>query len=117
MEKAAQTITIDESNQRLNELADAMPHVVWIAAPDGTITYYNKRVADFSGAYQKADGSWHWESVVHPDDLDSTVEAWTNALRNGTIYEKEHRVMMKDGSVKWHLSRGLPPKRCPRKST
>lgn len=97
-----------ESQQQLIQLADAMPQVVWIADPDGIVTYYNKRVNELSGATQGADGKWHWASVVHPDDRALTLEVWQKAVTTGTVYEIEHRLAMCDGSFKWHLSRGFP---------
>ena len=42
--------------------------------------------------------------TVHPDDRETTDEAWKNALR-GDRYEVEHRIKMKDGTYRWHLSR------------
>ncbi|MES2883043.1 MAG: hypothetical protein V4676_12910, partial [Bacteroidota bacterium] len=37
-------------------LADAMPQLVWIAEADGIVSYYNKRIAEFAGVHQDADG-------------------------------------------------------------
>jgi len=104
------TAPLDEqaSEQRLARLADAMPHVVWRAQPDGTVTYYNHRVAEFAGAVRMADGTWQWQGILHPDDVQPTIEAWEAALQSGSVYEKEHRVAMRDGSYQWHLSRGMP---------
>ncbi len=48
-----------------------------------------------------------WGSRVHPDDV-PMVTAQTQACMDGSIadYEVEHRMMHKDGSVRWFLSRG-----------
>jgi light-regulated signal transduction histidine kinase (bacteriophytochrome) len=48
--------------------------------------------------------------MLHPDDVQGTHDSWNNALRQGTLYEKEHRLEMIDGSYKWHLSRAHPYK-------
>lgn len=100
--------TLAESQQQASRLADAMPQVVWMAESDGAVTYYNQRVSEFAGATQNPDGKWHWEGVVHPDDLAATLEAWQWAVATGRVYEHEHRVHMRDGSYRWHLSRGVP---------
>jgi PAS domain S-box-containing protein len=100
---------IDPMDQ-INLLADAMPQLVWIAKPNGEVVYYNNRVSDFSGAYKDESGKWSWEGLLHPDDKIPTEQAWTEAIRTGGIYEKEHRVKMKDGSYCWHLSRAFPQK-------
>jgi len=100
---------IDPMDQ-ISQLADAMPQLVWIAKPNGEVVYYNNRVSDFSGAYKDESGKWSWAGLLHPDDKIPTEQAWTEAIRTGGIYEKEHRVKMKDGSYCWHLSRAFPQK-------
>jgi PAS domain S-box-containing protein len=92
----------------LHSLANALPQLVWISGPDGAVTYYNDRVAQFDGARQLPDGTWHWESMLHPEDQQSTADAWQRAVSAGVVYEKEHRVRLKDGTWRWHLSRGYP---------
>ena len=48
-----------------------------------------------------------WGSRIHPDDL-PVATARTKACIDGTIdqYEVEHRMIHKDGSARWFLSRG-----------
>ncbi|PRY10124.1 PAS domain S-box-containing protein [Pontibacter ummariensis] len=99
---------IEQSARDLQNLADAMPQIVWIAKPDGTVTYYNKRVSEFSGARQQPDGSWHWESILIEEDEQRTLDTWNEAVQACTPYEIEHRLRMSDGSYRWHLSRALP---------
>jgi len=101
-------IALRESEERFRLLTDAMPQVVWIANRDGDVCYYNSRVQNWAGATQHANGSWKWQCVLHPDDLDRTVNSWFAAVRNQTQYQCEHRVRMQDGSYRWHLSRALP---------
>ena len=98
----------EELGHTLHSLANALPQLVWIAGPDGTVTYYNDRVAQFAGAERLPNGQWRWEGLLHTDDLQATAEAWQAAVNSGMVYEKEHRVRMKDGSLRWHLSRGFP---------
>jgi PAS domain S-box-containing protein len=88
-------------------LANAMPQLVWIAEPDGTVTYYNDRVYEYSGA-RKNNNAWEWDLLLHPEDRHMTEQAWIHSVRTGSVYEIEHRVQMADGSYRWHLSRGYP---------
>lgn len=89
-------------------LADAMPQLVWTANGDGVVDYYNTRAREYAGIAASGEGTWEWSPVVHPDDLQFTIEAWTSAVANGTLYQCEHRVHMADGTYRWHLSRGVP---------
>jgi PAS domain S-box-containing protein len=96
---------LEKSEMELKFLADSMAQLVWIAKGDGSVIYYNKRVFEFAGIKRGLDGTWVWEGIVHPDDLEVTTTAWTTAVSNQTPYVCEHRLMMLDGSFRWHLSR------------
>lgn len=93
------------SEARFRALADSMPQLVWIASPTGVVDYYNARVREYAGIDELADGTWAWQPVVHPEDLDRTVRTWNEAVVSSTPYACEHRVRMADGSFRWHVSR------------
>jgi PAS domain S-box-containing protein len=99
--------TTDGEASGLGDLADAVPHLVWVADDAGLVTAYNRRIADYGEVSQADDGGLRWELLVHPDDLASTTRAWSRALRSGEPYEHEHRLRMADGTYRWHLSRGV----------
>jgi PAS domain-containing protein len=46
--------------------------------------------------------------VLHPDDLERCVLAWTRALEQGTEYEIEVRNRRHDGQYRWFLTRATP---------
>lgn len=113
-ERQQMEAALRESGERFRHLAEAMPQLVWTALSDGTVTYYNSQVSRFSGVIQTPAGSWHWQPMLHPDDLESTTRAWMNAVETGSLYQSEHRIRMSDGTFRWHLSRahlvpGDPP--------
>lgn len=93
------------SEERFRQLADAMPQLVWTAAHDGTVNYYNSQAIRYSGLHRNAEGRWIWQPILHADDRARTLEAWRTAVATDQPYECEHRVHMADGTVRWHLSR------------
>ena len=97
-----------QSEIDFRRLADATPQLVWTARSDGTVEYYNQRRDLYGGIEPAEDGTWAWAPVVHPADLGRTTEAWETAVVEGMPYECEHRVQMRDGSYRWHLSRAVP---------
>lgn len=97
-----------QSETELNELANAVPQLVWMADADGNVLYYNNRIYEFTASARDENGIWRWEELLHPGDLESTNKAWSDAIKNKTVYEKEHRMKLKDGNYKWFLSRGHP---------
>lgn len=96
------------SETRFRQLADSMPQLVWTARPDGTVDYYNRRQEEYHGLRPVEGDAWEWMPVLHPDDLQPTVEAWNQALASGETYQCEHRVRTANGAYRWHLSRGVP---------
>jgi PAS domain S-box-containing protein len=106
-ERRKTELALRESESRFRELANAMPQLVWSADERGEVEYYNSRHVEYAGIVC-TEGTWHWQPMLHPDDMQATVAAWQSAVRNGEAYQMEHRVQMRDGSWRWHLSRALP---------
>lgn len=99
---------ITRSEERFRSLANAMPQLVWVAEPNGDITYYNDYVALFEGATKRDDGTWSWEGLLHPDDVEGTLAAWRDAIDRKVVYERELRVRLKNAGYRWYLSRAIP---------
>lgn len=98
----------EENVRALTNLANAMPQLVWAATSEPVVYYYNDRVSEYYGAIKGEDGGWKWQGMCHPEDLEPTMGLWTKAVAEGSPYEAEHRVRMRDGSYRWHLSRAYP---------
>lgn len=99
-----------QSEERFRRLVETIPSVVWTAAPDGTITYVNRRWLEFCGITAD-DNARRWpELVLHPDDYERCVELWSRALREGTEYEIEVRNRRHDGVFRWFVTRAVPMK-------
>jgi PAS domain S-box-containing protein len=98
----------EEIQEEVIQMADAMPHLVWVASPTGEINYISDRISEYSGATHLDNGYWKWNGMLHPDDAKSTLDTYMLALKNGMPYETEHRLKMQDGTYKWHLSRAFP---------
>jgi PAS domain S-box-containing protein/putative nucleotidyltransferase with HDIG domain len=89
-------------------IADAIPHIVWTAAPDGATTYFNRRGTDYTGCTREANYGWDWLTLVHPDDAERARQAWTHATTSGSEYDCEYRIRRFDGTFRWHAVRAVP---------
>ncbi|MBS0203263.1 MAG: PAS domain S-box protein [Planctomycetes bacterium] len=96
------------SEQRFRELADAIPQIVWIASPDGGLNHLNARATEYSGVSSENLTGWSWESVIHPDDLPSTLSQWHETLTTGIARDIEFRIRRADGEYRWHIARQVP---------
>ena len=95
--------------ETLRQFADCLPHIVWVAGPDGSHAYYNKRWHDYTGLAFENSTSEAWCELFHPDDRERADTSWAEALRGGTPYEIEFRLKRaSDGEYRWFLGRAVP---------
>jgi PAS domain S-box-containing protein len=89
-------------------LADAVPHLVWLAGPDGGVEYLNRACREYLGWPMDDVLGADWRRAVHPDDLPRTAGLWEAAVRAGSEFEAEYRLRRHDGEYRWHLGRARP---------
>ncbi|EFH88089.1 PAS domain S-box protein [Ktedonobacter racemifer] len=98
-----------QAEDELRPLVDAIPHFVWIAGPDGSLTYHNHRlIAYMAMTLERAEGDG-WLAGVHPDDRQRVRAAWQTSIQTGVPYEVELRLQDgTSGAYRWFLVRGVP---------
>lgn len=98
-----------EGERSFRSLADAIPHIVWTADPDGWVDYMNCRGLGYGGVTLEQAQAQGWESFLHPDDLQLAIDTWTRAIQSGVEFEIEYRLRRAcDGAYRWFLCRALP---------
>ncbi|MBN3770333.1 response regulator [Burkholderia sp. Se-20378] len=109
--RAGPEIEVDDVERRFRSFADAIPHIVWTATPDGSVDYVNRRIEKYTElGFAQVEG-WNWMSTIHPDDVQTEVAHWERAIASGTEYEIEMRIWrMSDCTYRWHLERASPLK-------
>lgn len=97
------------SENRLRSMADAMPQLVWVAAADGTVEYYNHQWYDFIGAKRGDLDPDSMAKAIHPEDFPRVQKAWRTSLKKGTLFETEYRLFhAPTKSYRWVIGRALP---------
>ena len=96
------------NEQRLRFMFDSMHQKIFTTTADGNIDYFNPAWTEFSGLDGDALRDWNWVQLLHPDDLDDSIGAWTQALARGTPFQVEQRCRRADGQYRWHLTRAVP---------
>ena len=101
--------SLEHSEQRFRQLADAMPLIVWTAEPNGTVDYASHALRVYTGIHEPdPHPSQTWKTLLHADDLDPCLAAWTAALQTTSPYRFEFRLRRYDGDYRWHLVQALP---------
>jgi PAS domain S-box-containing protein len=103
------TEAVKASELSFQTLADTMPQIVWTAQPDGWLDYYNQRWFEYTGMTAEETQAWGWKPVLHPEDVQPTLDTWNESIRTGKKYEMEFRFRhASDGKYRWHLGRAFP---------
>ena len=100
--------SLRDSERRFRLLADAIPHHVWSSLPDGSLDYCNRRWMDYTGLTPEDVRRDGWTTHIHPDDVETIVEAWRQAGAHGRSYEAEQRLRGVDGRYRRFVSRAVP---------
>ncbi|MBD2059091.1 PAS domain-containing protein [Oculatella sp. FACHB-28] len=101
-------IALQKSEQRYRDLAEAMPQVVWLMHPTGTMQYFNQHWYDYTGLSEAESIGFGGIVSVHPDDRDRTMQVWRQAIATGNSDAVEYRLRRFDGIYRWFISQGVP---------
>jgi len=100
--------SVRRAESEIREVIDAIPAMVWIAAPDGKGTFINRAWTEYLGLSLDEILGFDWPRTIHPDDVDRYLAAWRLSLASGQPLEQEVRYRRADGEYRWFLSRALP---------
>ena len=101
-----QILLLREEKFRL--LADSMPQFIWTGDAEGNLNYFNQSVYDYSGLTVQDMDAGGWIQIVHPDEKEENIKAWTKSVTTGEDFLFEHRFRRYDGEYRWQLSRAIP---------
>src|SRR5467141_116043 len=103
---AAQTLELER--KRWRSLTEALPQLVWTAAPDGASDSVSTQWTEYTGVPEAGLLGWRWMEVLHPDDLENVRQVWADAVAGRRPYDVEYRVRRHDGAYGWFKTRGTP---------
>jgi PAS domain S-box-containing protein len=99
---------LQASERDLRSIIRTIPTMVWSAAPDGSVDFFNPRWLDYTGLSPDQSRDWRWTAAIHPDDLSRLTDSWQSILVRGESGETEARLRRFDGAYRWFLFRANP---------
>ena len=98
-----------ELAEKLRDVIEAMPTMVWVAGTDGANEFANHHWQEYTGLSHEGTVGSAWQDVVHPADLKRHLEKWCASRASGEPFENEVRYRRAaDGQYRWFLSRAVP---------
>jgi PAS domain S-box-containing protein len=99
---------VHESEERFRLVANSAPVLIWMSGPDKLCTYFNQSWLEFTGRPLQAQLGNGWTQGVHPEDLNSCMDAYTEAFDRLVQFQGEYRLRRSDGEYRWVLDTGVP---------
>ena len=99
---------VGASERRYQVLAETIPQLVWTALPDGSCDYASSQWEEYTGLPVIKSLDELWEELLHPDDRERGLVAWSQAMESGTAADFDCRLRGQDGSYHWFKVRAMP---------
>ena len=108
VERARAEAALRQSEERLRQVAETVPDVLFRAGSDGTVDFVNHQFQALTGRPPSdVVGSLMWPDLVHPDDRDRVEAVWAEARASGEPYETRYRLLTPSGPC-WVITRARP---------
>jgi PAS domain S-box-containing protein len=89
-------------------LAESMPLFVWTCLPDGRCDYLSRQWVEYTGEGAPEQLGYGWLKHVHPEDRDSLLDQWRQAVARKQVLDTEFRIRGADGQYRWFKTRATP---------
>ncbi len=97
-----------ESEDHYRHTVELNPQVPWTSDAKGMILDVSHRWEELTGLSRTDSLGDGWIKVLHPDDIEHTLSAWSTALRTGEPVDVEYRTRRRDRSWRWMRARAAP---------
>jgi PAS domain S-box-containing protein len=105
--KAEEALRSSERNLRL--MINAIPALIHVLRPDGSVQYASQTVLDYTGlTLEDVRKDDYHDRVFHSEDVERLREERLRALTRAVPFDNEQRVMGRDGRYRWFLVRYNP---------
>src|SRR5690242_1684377 len=108
---AAAAAEIRLSEERYRSLVQGAAQVVWVAAPDGSMTEDSPEWRWITGQTEEQYAGFGWLNAVHPEDRERVERDWRECVRTGKIFDDRYRIRTKNGSYRHYDVRAVPIER------
>ena len=99
---------IETREEQFRVLADSIPQLAWMANPDGSVIWYNRRWYEYTGtSFEQMEG-WGWQTVQNPELLPAMMAKYRDCLRSGEPFEMTFPLRGADGEFRLFLTLALP---------
>jgi PAS domain S-box-containing protein len=97
-----------QKEEDFRQLAESMPHLVWMAKPEGPVFWCNRRWYEYSGLTPEYVEQFGWKTIFDPDTFPEVRARWNEAIATKLTFEMVFGLRGADGVYRPFLSRAVP---------
>jgi PAS domain S-box-containing protein len=86
-------------------IADGYPAMLFWAAPEGDMRWFNRRWYEVMGVPDDVNVSDVWPALLHPKHAPEVLESWRRSVATGAPFSEEMLCRFADGTYHWILSK------------
>lgn len=106
-ERAQAEQRLSESKAHQAALIEALPQLIWTCRDDGWCDYLSPQWIAYTGIPEAEQLGYGWANVVHPDDRDGVLTAWSDAVRCSLPLDVTFRIRSEVGEYRWFKTRAV----------
>ncbi len=96
------------SEARFRAAVQAVRGVLWTTDAEGRMAGDQPGWTAITGQSTEQYEGLGWADAVHPDDAQSSIEAWQDTVRDKRTFTSEHRLRSHDGTFRHYAIRAVP---------
>jgi len=104
------TKALAASEKQFRNMMETIPQIAWTNTVDGEVIFFNQRWYDYTGLDHEQTKTKGLLAVVHPDDLQYTIDQYKSIWGSNEGGEFQNRKRRRDGVYRWYLMRLMPIK-------
>ncbi|MEA5595360.1 PAS domain-containing sensor histidine kinase [Rivularia sp. UHCC 0363] len=90
------------------EFADRTPVMLWMTNEKGVHNFFNSSWLKLTGRKIEQELAWGWLENLHPEDKNTYLSTYFQAIKQQQKFEIEYRLKRADGDYRWICDRGVP---------
>ncbi|UOQ82885.1 sensor histidine kinase [Hymenobacter sp. 5414T-23] len=99
---------VEEREESFRKMADNVPAMLWVTAPDGQCLYLNQQWYAYTGQTEAEALGFGWTNAVHPTEAAAAGAAFVEANARRIPFHIIYRLRRHDGVYRWVSDSGLP---------
>jgi formate hydrogenlyase transcriptional activator len=100
---------IEKSEAQFRHIVDAIPQMIAVLNPDGSVLYMNQTLLDYTGLTREEVMTTDVrDRAFNPEDLARNRAAHPGSFSRHVPFQNEKRILRKDGQYRWFLAHYNP---------